>query len=96
MTLPPLPPFAAQWTPRWIYDVGGFTAEQMREYAHAAVLAEREACAVLCDTRGADHRHDYKHGGPDIGYRPISDHSSDEAGSCADAIRARGGSDGRR
>lgn len=85
MTLPPLPEPA-----HGFYAAPMFTADQMRAYAQDAVLAEREACAALCDTRGADHRHDYKHGGPGIGYRPISDHSSDEAGSCADAIRARG------
>ena len=48
MTLPPLP------LPGLCMDVGtGFrkwySADQMQAYATAAVLAEREACALVCD-----------------------------------------------
>lgn len=48
--LPPLPEFAAAFTPRWLGDEGGFNATQMHAYALAAVMAERERCAKLCDT----------------------------------------------
>ena len=49
MTLPPLP------LPGLCMDVGtGFrkwySADQMQAYATAAVLAEREACALLSET----------------------------------------------
>jgi hypothetical protein len=30
-------------------DMRMFTADQMREYARAAILAERERCAAICD-----------------------------------------------
>lgn len=42
-TLPPLPPKG--------YGNDGHSDEAMRAYAGAAVLAEREACARLCDER---------------------------------------------
>jgi hypothetical protein len=38
-TLPPLPEFAAAFRPRWPGDIGGFTADQMRAYAQAALDA---------------------------------------------------------
>lgn len=50
MTLPPLPEFASEFRPRWEGDSGGYSAAQMQAYAAAAVAAEREACAKLCDT----------------------------------------------
>lgn len=52
----------------------GYTADQMRAYAEAAVKAEREACAKLCEARymGDNNREDM------------------EARACAAAIRARG------
>jgi hypothetical protein len=34
----------------------GYTADQMRDYARAVVLAERERCALLCDDHAAKHR----------------------------------------
>jgi hypothetical protein len=44
MTLPPLP------NPDEFTDDGRiYSADQMHEYATAAVMAEREACATLCD-----------------------------------------------
>jgi len=30
-------------------DVWSYSADQMRSYARAAILAEREACAKLCE-----------------------------------------------
>lgn len=62
----------------------------VRAYAEAAVKAEREACAALCDTRSADHWHDYQ-AGP-TGMRGVTwhQHSSTEAEACAAAIRAMG------
>ena len=55
MTLPPLPePLVmvnryGQGASTSDGDGGVFTAAQMQAYATAAVLAEREACAKLCD-----------------------------------------------
>lgn len=46
MTLPPLP---ASTVPFQYNDLTVYTAAQMRAYAAAAVAAEREACAKLCD-----------------------------------------------
>ena len=49
MTLPPLP---EPWIVGGVLHApieGTFTAGQMRGYATAAVLAEREACAVLAE-----------------------------------------------
>jgi hypothetical protein len=53
-TLPPLPDFSPSFRPRWLSDNGGFTADQMRSYASAAVAAERErkkAAAVEVERR---------------------------------------------
>lgn len=61
-----------------------------RAASQAAVLAERAACAALCDTRSADHWHDYKDGPLGVRGMPRSEHASDEAEGCAAAIRARG------
>jgi hypothetical protein len=36
-------------------DFDAFTADQMRAYARAAVLAEREMCARLCDELKEEH-----------------------------------------
>lgn len=55
MTLPPLPePLVmvnryGQGASTSDGDGGVFTAAQMQAYATAAVLAEREACATLCE-----------------------------------------------
>lgn len=43
MNLPPLP------EPASINGLPGYTADQLRAYAEAAVLAERERCAQVCD-----------------------------------------------
>ena len=49
MTLPPLPKpariTAVQFCDDWLW----FTADQLREYAQAAVLAERAACAQIAE-----------------------------------------------
>lgn len=65
--------------------------EQAREVRalRAAVLAERKACAALCDQRSADHWHDYKNGPLGVKGSARSEHRSDEAEQCAAAIRAR-------
>ena len=39
-----------------------YTAEQMRAYAEAAVKAEREACARVCEKLAEDHRDAYIRG----------------------------------
>lgn len=44
-SLPPLP------DPYGVLGIPVFTADQMREYAAAAVAAEREACARVCDEK---------------------------------------------
>jgi len=46
----PLPDYAHEFRPRWEGDDGGFNSAQMRAYAAAAVAAERERCAKLCET----------------------------------------------
>ena len=76
MTLPPLPK-AIGWAGQLFQDgpkCEVYTADQMRAYAEAAVKAEREACAKLCEARymGDNNREDM------------------EARACAAAIRARG------
>lgn len=40
---------AGGYEPEFISTQDGFTADQMRAYALAAVEAEREACAKLCE-----------------------------------------------
>lgn len=50
--LPPLPePVAKHVQHKRCYVGHVYTADQMRAYARAAVKAEREACAKLCDER---------------------------------------------
>ena len=56
MTLPPLPDTdwrlhmpAARYEPAWTSSQEGFTADQMRAYATAAVAAERERCAKIVE-----------------------------------------------
>lgn len=49
MTLPPLPVTHVVVDGLWEYVQGPYTADQMREYAQAAVLAEREKIAAACD-----------------------------------------------
>lgn len=59
----------------------GYTADQMRAYAQAAVLAEREACAALCEST-------YPEWNPENAtfQKPCFDTPAE----CAAAIRARG------
>jgi hypothetical protein len=66
-------------------------AEQARdiEALRAAVLAERDACAALCDQRSTDHWHDYKTGPMGVKGSARSEHRSGEAEHCAAAIRVR-------
>jgi hypothetical protein len=52
MTHPPLPRREGRtgiYRDRWWHEHPLYTADQMRDYATAAVLAEREACAKLCE-----------------------------------------------
>jgi hypothetical protein len=74
--LPPLP-VGAVYT-RAMGSVGAsmytYTADQMREYARAAVLAERERCALLCDALALEGPARWKHGTPT---------------DCADSIRTQ-------
>lgn len=83
-----IPPDGDDWTVPWIRECDWH--KRQRENWRAAVLAEREACAVLCDVRSADHWHDYKDGPLGVRGMPRSEHASDEAEGCAAAIRARG------
>lgn len=55
----------------------GYTADQMRAYAQAAVLAEREACADICEDTSQEYE---QYTGQE---RPLNM-------SCAAAIRSRG------
>lgn len=78
MTLPPLP--------NVFYDYFGldlFTADQMRDYATAAVqeavAKEREACAKVCESQQVHGVHD--------DYRSRA--ADNACIKCADAIRAR-------
>jgi hypothetical protein len=52
----------------------------------AAVAAERDRCAKICEQRSADHWHDYKNGPAHIRGSSISEIASDEAGECAKSI----------
>ena len=44
--LPPLPPCAPEFKPRWPNDPGGYTADQMKAYARAAIEKDREQQSV--------------------------------------------------
>lgn len=55
----------------------------------AAIAAEREACAKVCDERAKKHRETFT---DDIGESYQLGHATDEANACAAAIRARGAS----
>jgi len=59
-TLPPLPEFGANFRPRWPSDEGGYSADQMRSYAAAAVAAatdevERLTAALANANSQAEH-----------------------------------------
>ena len=75
-SLPPLPDFSPSFRPRRESDNGGFTADQMQEYARAyaaaAVAAERERCALLCIERS---------------FKMTGAGEYETAASCADLIR---------
>jgi hypothetical protein len=74
MNLPTLPPGT------WPYATT-FTAKQMKEYATAAVLAERERCAAMFDEVARDTE-DQTHLGKAFWCR-----------AAADAIRSQSGSE---
>jgi hypothetical protein len=44
----------AYWGSNWVEVRKLFTADQMRAYASAAVAAERERCAALCQSKSAN------------------------------------------
>jgi hypothetical protein len=86
MSLPPMPE-----PPGWLAGSAWYTERQMRACARAAVEAEREACARVCDAQAIERWALYK------GRPPYTSRSSDYvqgesngADRCADAIRARG------
>lgn len=45
--LPPLPPCAPEFKPRWPTDPGGYNKEQMQAYARAAI--ERHSVPIQCE-----------------------------------------------
>ena len=55
----------------------------------AAIAAEREAAAKVCDERAKQHRETHT---DDLGESYQLGHAADEATACATAIRARGAS----
>lgn len=77
--------FDVHWMREWIdafmsNDIDStdlFTAAQMKAYATAAVMAEREACALVCE-----HQNQFEQGDWQKGYELAT---SD----CAAAIRSR-------
>lgn len=93
MTLPPLPkPDGTAETNKMPHPDGGYefdevaawSEELVREYAQAAVLAERDACAALCEAEKASTQNDDDSDDPCVlGY-------AHGAEACASAIRARG------
>jgi len=54
MNLPPLPPMRLTIAGDDPDRGHWYNSDQMREYAAAAVLAERQACAQLCDIEAAN------------------------------------------
>jgi hypothetical protein len=67
-----------------------YTADQIRAYAAAAVAAERERCALVCDARAAAHLRDYTDAASPLYQSAEADYAADEAAACVDAIRAKG------
>ena len=52
--LPPLPPYASEFRPRWLGEPGGYSEAQMQAYATEAVndvLAGLEASMIAADLR---------------------------------------------
>jgi hypothetical protein len=82
--LPPLPePDTHCWDDDSLCDVWSYSADQMHAYAAAALAAERERCAKLCDdvARSAyelDGRHSSAH----------TEGKGDGAAECAALIRS--------
>jgi hypothetical protein len=82
--LPPLPKSeATPWHPF------KYTDQQMHAYAAAAVAAERERCALVCDARATEHAKKYKNPHTPWYQSEQADLAWDEAAACADAIRAK-------
>lgn len=67
----------------------GCGVDDLERFALLVAAAEREACAVVCDTRSADHWHDYKDPVSQFRGDTRTDAMSDEAEYCAKAIRER-------
>jgi len=65
---------------------GRYTADQMRDYATAAVLAEREACAKVCEDFAYKWMQLAASCGGDDAHEVVRSNMADEI---ADAIRAR-------
>lgn len=59
--LPPLPPCALEFKPRWPNDPGGYTAEQMQAYARAAIEKDRERQNVPASQDTANLLARYEH-----------------------------------
>ena len=66
----------------------GYIADRWEAW-QAAIAAEREAAAKVCDERAKKHRETFT---DDIGESYQLGHATDEANACAAAIRARGAS----
>jgi hypothetical protein len=60
----------------------------------AAMAAEREACAAICEQRSADHWHDLKDPASPFRGDPRPKAMADEAEQCAKAIKERGNQNG--
>jgi hypothetical protein len=67
-----------------VLECYGYTAEQMRAFATAAVLQERERCAKICEARAAEHEEN----GEDEGDDRFLVYAKHER-RCAAAIRAQ-------
>lgn len=97
--LEPQPPNASGQTMchvRWIVDMpdgwlGAWDKKAFGAYVAAAVSAERERCAAICDQRSADHWHDYKDRASPLRGDGRAEAASDEAEECAKAIRGPNG-----
>lgn len=103
MKLPELPPLPTteyllasrgnEWEREWITSQDGFSEEDMHAYAttyaEAAVKAEMEACAKLCDDLEVDFWKLYKSRHEVGSGREHTEGKSDGATECAAAIRAR-------
>ena len=91
MNLPPMPEPTLEEVE---YEIWGqnarmdcYNSDQMRGYATAAVLAEREACAKVCDDLANQWMQIAASCGGDDAHEVARSYMADEL---ADAIRARG------